>query len=270
MNPSTYLLILALFAGVWSILLEARDVADAAGLPESHACIGRGHSASILWEDDFSGSWETRWPLKFVGNYKRAFKIDHDGDTWLRVVYPKWQTRKGLGFATKLGPRNSMYMEYDLRFGDDFDWVKGGKLPGLYGGARNTGSRVPDGTDGWTVRFMWHRDGKGSAYVYHPDQSRRFGDHFRLSDFWFKKGVVQKLGLEVVMNTPGLSDGVVCAWLDDGLVVKETNLRFRDISTLQIDGFYFSTFFGGKGQDWAPTKDEYIDFGNFKLYTSRP
>jgi Polysaccharide lyase 14 len=35
-----------------------------------------------------------------------------------------------------------------------------------------------------------------------------------------------------------------------------------------LDGLYFSTFFGGSGSDWAPPKDETIDFDGFVISTS--
>ena len=84
----------------------------------------------------------------------------------------------------------------------------------------------------------------------------------------FQKGVVQTLGLEVVMNTPGENDGVVRAWLDGMLVLEETDIRFRDVSNLKIDGLKFDTFFGGNDDSWAPSKDETIEFGDFKVYSA--
>jgi len=254
--------------------VSVRDMADGPVVADRdapiHFEVTEGEPAGKIWEDDFSGSWENRWPLDHVGDDSRTSKITVGGETWMRVNYPEGQTGKGFGFFTDQTPRERVYMEYKLRFADDFDWVKGGKLPGLYGGDRNTGGSKPDGTDGWTVRFMWRADGKGSAYVYYPDQSRDWGDHFRLDNFWFEKGIIQTIGLEVVMNTPGQRDGIIRAWLDGELVVDVDNIRFRDISSLQIDGFYFKTFFGGSGADWAPTKDEHIDFGDFKLYEAMP
>ena len=41
--------------------------------------------------------------------------------------------------------------------------------------------------------------------------------------------------------------------------------RFRHTEDLRIDGFYFSTFFGGGDASWAPVKDETAMFDNFVL-----
>jgi hypothetical protein len=38
---------------------------------------------------------------------------------------------------------------------------------------------------------------------------------------------------------------------------------FRDVDSFAIDGFYFSTFFGGADASWAPSRDEHIDFDSF-------
>ena len=165
-------------------------------------------------------------------------------------------------------PLDSVYLEYKLRFVEDFDWVKGGKLVGLQGGANLPARYVPTGEDGWVVRIMWREDGRGIAYVQHPDQERVISDHFRLENFWFEKGVVQTLAIQVVMNTPGEYDGIVRVWLDGVLVVEETSLRFRDISDLQIEGVSFNTFFGGSAENWEPSKDEQIEFGDLKLFSA--
>ena len=225
--------------------------------------------AEVLWEDDFSGDWPDRWPLKWLGKGReRTDSFRRDGEAWLRVTFPDGSVGTGFKFATDQPPQERLYMEYSLRFDEDFDWVKGGKLPGLYGGAKNTGGKRPSGEDGWSVRFMWRKNGTGSAYVYHPDQPRKWGEDFRLDNFQFRKGVVQTLGLGVTMNTPGKGDGIIRAWLDGVLVVEETAMRFRDVPDLQIDGLLFSTFFGGNTDKWAPSKDETIEFGDFRLYTA--
>ena len=56
-----------------------------------------------------------------------------------------------------------------LMFGSEFDFVKGGKLPGLYGG----GTSCSGGAESercFSTRFMWRRDGDGEVYGYLPNQ----------------------------------------------------------------------------------------------------
>jgi hypothetical protein len=96
------------------------------------------------------------------------------------------------------------------------------------------------------------------------------GEDLRLENFWFQNGVTHTIGLELLFNTPGQRDGSIRARLDGVLVVEETGMRFRDIQGLEMDGLVFSTFFGGNKPKWAPTKEQHIDFGEFKLYQAPP
>jgi hypothetical protein len=65
-----------------------------------------------------------------------------------------------------------MMVSYELAFDSNFDWVKGGKLPGLRGGLNSTGcsgGNQADGLSCFSTRLMWRRDGEGEGmYVNHP------------------------------------------------------------------------------------------------------
>jgi len=58
-----------------------------------------------------------------------------------------------------------MMLTYDIAFDENFDFVKGGKLPGLRGGANNgcEGGSQPNGTDCWSTRLMWRKNGAGEG-----------------------------------------------------------------------------------------------------------
>jgi hypothetical protein len=267
------LIFLVLFSPLAAVTL-GELVADAGATAPAYlsAGSGGGGASQAFWEDDFSDGWTSRWPLDWVESkaLHRTSIFEQDGETWLRVTYPEGRVGRGFKFATDHTPQERVYLEYDLRFAADFDWVLGGKLPGLYGGTGGSGGTKPNGQDGWSVRFMWLQGGAGIAYVYHPDMPGAWGENLRFDGAQFQKGVVQTLGLEVAMNTPGQYDGVIRAWLDGVLVVERTDMRWRDIPDLRIDGLNFSTFFGGGTAEWAPSKDETIDFGDFELYRAPP
>jgi hypothetical protein len=62
---------------------------------------------------------------------------------------------------------------YRVMFEKGWDWVKGGKLPGMYGGVGDaaygcSGGRQNDRCKCFDVRLMWRRDGKGEIYAYLP------------------------------------------------------------------------------------------------------
>ncbi len=193
---------------------------------------------------------------------------------FLRVHYPEGGVgpdEGGAQFRVRLpASHDRLFVAYRVRFAPGFDFVRGGKLPGLFGGAGNTGGSRPTGSDGWSGRMMWRELGRAVQYVYHPDQPTVYGEDFdwdlggerRFDDAWH---VVEH---EIVMNTPGAHDGAVRAWLDGEPALERSGLRFRDVDTFAIDGFYFSTFFGGSDASWAATRDEHVDFDTFVIGTA--
>ena len=194
----------------------------------------------------------------------------------LRVKYPQGTIGSGGGlqFLTDFSrfptePQESLYLRYYIRFEPGFDFVKGGKLPGLAGGAANTGGHKPNGTDGWSARVMWRGDGKIVQYVYHPDQPGDYGEDFDWNyggcPRFFKPGQWQCLETYVRMNSPGKKDGVIRSWLDGEPALEVMNLRFRDTSSLKIDKMVFDTFFGGGDPSWATPRDQFAFFDNFVM-----
>jgi hypothetical protein len=60
----------------------------------------------------------------------------------------------------------SMLVTYEVAFDADFDWVKGGKLPGLRGGPdpnNCSGGNQANGTNCFSSRLMWRPDGDGEG-----------------------------------------------------------------------------------------------------------
>ena len=192
----------------------------------------------------------------------------------LRIFYPKNTYGPGPGGAqwwvTLPQGYNELYCAYWVKFGSGFDFVKGGKIPGLLGGAGNTGGDKPDGTDGWSARMMWRKGGEAVQYVYHPDQPTIYGEDMA----WdiggtrvFSPGTWVRVEHRIVMNTPKQKDGIVEGWWNGVKALSRKNIRFRDVNTFAIDGFYFSTFFGGGDSSWSSTKDEYVYFDDFIIAT---
>lgn len=223
--------------------------------------------------DDLEAAWGDVLWASIDRVEVRPGDADSDG-RFLRVHYPEGGVGPGEGgaqFRVALPASfDRLFVAYRVRFAPGFDFVRGGKLPGLIGGEGNTGGETPDGTDGWSARMMWRTDGDAVQYVYHPEQPGTYGEDFpwdrdgqrRFDDAWH---VVEH---EIVMNTPGANDGAVRGWWDGELALERTGVRFRDVDTFAIDGFYFSTFFGGGDPSWAPTRDEHVDFDRFVFSTT--
>ena len=197
----------------------------------------------------------------------------------LRVLYPKDGYGPDMGGALwRLDFAESyeeLYVSYWVRFESKFEWVGGGKLPGLTGGAANSGGNKPTGMDGFSARMAWREQGAAVQYMYYMDQPGEFGDDFIWSvhdaPAAFIPGTWHHVVHHVVMNTEGLRNGVLEAWFDGSLALKHNNVRYRAKgANFAIDAFYFSTFFGGDGPEWAPSSDQYIYFDDIVISKSMP
>ena len=182
------------------------------------------------------------------------------------VKYPKGAVGPSQGggqFKVKLPARDEYWCDYCVKFKTGFDFVKGGKLPGLTGGRSNTGGNRATG-DGWSARYMWRRGGEIVIYLYHMDQRSKYGDDLALGRR-FTPGRWHRLTQRIRVNTPGRKDGVIQVWVDGEQVLDRNDIRFRNVEGARVDHFYFSTFHGGHTADWAPSRDCYVCFDSFRI-----
>lgn len=177
----------------------------------------------------------------------------------------------GVGFRRKIFkiPVDCASLSYKIRFPENFDFVKGGKLPGFFGGSGNSGGKIPTGSDGFSTRYMWLSGGRGQVYAYLPT-SINYGTPFKSPEFIFIRGVWNTLKQEVQLNDPGKDNGTIKVWLNKSLVINQNHLRFRDIQRLGIDGIFFETFFGGNDDSWRNTRNTYISFAEFEAKNCSP
>lgn len=241
-------------------------------------------SYKTLWSNGFQESnWQTLWGVQSQGSWgmqENAQVISDPSRQFakvLRVKYPAGSASPnasrqegaplgGAQFYSKLGmtPQDSLRLSYYARFSENFDFVKGGKLPGFFGGTAVSGGNTPDGTNGFSTRFMWRRNADGEVYAYLPT-STEYGTSIGRGNWRFKPGVWHHIEQEVILNQPGKADGKIRVWLGGQLVLDQGGLTFRTTDALKIEGIFFSTFFGGDDTSWATPKDVHIDFTNFKV-----
>jgi len=82
-------------------------------------------------------------------------------------INPKNEPQGGAEFyATPLdiSDAQSVTLQYSAFFPADFDWVLGGKMPGLYGG-RTGCSGGNAALDCFSTRLMWRQGGAGELYL---------------------------------------------------------------------------------------------------------
>jgi hypothetical protein len=183
-------------------------------------------------------------------------------------------------------------LEYEVYFPPDFDFVKGGKLPGLGGGAKNGrgcgGGVNPDTC--FSFRVMWRRGGAGEAYLYVPEGSQapdfcapkppclvggcttttlcdyRAGTSFMRGAFAFQKGAWNAIRIEMGLNTPGIADGKLRFFFNGQKVMAYDTVVWRTLPSVFIEGVTFSTWFGGSDATWAPPATTYTLFRNVRSY----
>jgi hypothetical protein len=188
----------------------------------------------------------------------------------LAVSYPKGSTAPSAGapyggaqlcvpFAA--GAATDATLTYDVRFPVGFEFVKGGKLPGMYGGVLpfSGGKRNPNG---WSMRLMWRDQGLAEVYGYIANSSG-YGDDWTGGGLAFQAdGKWHHLAEQIHLNSPGNADGYVTLSYDGQEYIRKSGLAITTTNT-PISGLYFSTFYGGHDASWAPSADMAIGFANF-------
>lgn len=229
----------------------------------------------------YKEAWKADWPgCEYENGVSegRLSVMKADNLSWLRVQYPKGSvgpSEGGAGWRYPLGvnaDRHSAELRYTVLFEEGFEFVKGGKLPGLCGGPKTiTGGDKVTGTEGWSARIMWRKEGRAQAYVYHMNQPSKYGDEFDFPEqACFVPGQPAQLRIRVTMNTVGQRDGTLQVWfkptVDDKetLVVEKTDMQWRSVESIGADSILFNTFHGGNDRSWAPRSDCYARFGGFE------
>jgi len=89
---------------------------------------------------------------------KRCKIVKKKGEKLLEITIPKGTESDGGSFWRLNFPRNLIdaTFEYDIMFGNNFDFVRGGKLPGLGGGtSKGCGGTPEEYQNGFSARLMW-------------------------------------------------------------------------------------------------------------------
>ncbi|KAL7282903.1 hypothetical protein ACG7TL_002319 [Trametes sanguinea] len=226
-------------------------------------------------------------------NYVKA----PDGVFSLQAHYPKGSFKLsaspqgGLSFyapgpqSVDLTTAKEATLSYTVLFEDGFDFVKGGKLPGLYGGDSDqvaiscSGGRRDNGC--FSVRFMWRTDGKGELYTYLPPSSPAnkavcdvppfstcndvFGASVGRGAFKFTPGTRATIGQRIKLNDVGQANGEIELFVDGKSMFTVPGLELVTSDQGRIRGIQMQTFFGGSDSSWATPKDQNTFFGDFSV-----
>lgn len=232
--------------------------------------------------------WATLGFNKTDGNEDK-FSIDNSqarsGTKSLKVRYPEGGgglNNSGGQDVLLMTPRDEYILSYYVRFDEDFDWGDpsknvGGKLPGLSGGASAanagcSGGENCNGSNGFSVRYMWRDNGEAHIYVYDIDKAGRFPARFPLrrsngTKFIFPRGEWIHLVMRVKVNTGSSNNGEVQVWINNEEVLNKTDYKFVTNGD-KVEKFLFSTFHGGSGPNWAPRRNNTAWFDDVLITTN--
>lgn len=211
--------------------------------------------------------------------YRLGFSINpmiistENNNKFLKILIPnkKFGPITGAQWKFPTTKCDELFLKYRLKFEDNFDFAKGGKLPGLAGGTANSGGIIPTGYDGWSARMMFWDNGKISFYVYCANQSGKWGERLYLKDsvgdtLKLTRGNWYTITQHIVMNTPGLKNGIIQGWVNGKEVFYTDTIVFRKTDELKIDQILFSVFMGGDDKSWAPKRNQYLCFDDIQIY----
>ncbi len=228
----------------------------------------------INWETD---GFTVPWVNGF--NQSRVVideSVAHSGSKSIKVAYPAGgvgPTETGAQAPLQFQGQSEVYSSYWLYFSENFDWGgthEGGKLPGLGSGDNCSGGSTCDGTNGFSARLMWRSGGNAVLYLYHMDKPETYGEDIALmkdgQQIIFEKGKWYQVAERVKINTGNNYDGEVQVWINGKEALLKTGIRLVNDGSL-VDNFYFSTFHGGSGSDWAPSVDCHIWFDDLVIST---
>jgi hypothetical protein len=146
--------------------------------------------------------------------------------------------------AGVLESARTLSLSYRVLFSNGFDFVKGGKMPGLYGGPRGcSGGKDAGASACFSTRLMWRPRGEGELYLYAPRDKQAKGvckthpksvcsDDYGMSigrgSFRWATGRWTEVRQTVRLNTPGKADGRFGLELDGMKVLDVDGVFFRD------------------------------------------
>ncbi|KAG0202510.1 hypothetical protein BGX28_004998 [Mortierella sp. GBA30] len=216
----------------------------------------------------------------------------------IQLNYPKGSYSPSLGpvvggthfYASPFGNKTSftkMMISYDVAFPNGFDWVLGGKLPGVYGGSPYdgcSGGAQSTGTNCLTMRLMWRQGGLGEVYAYVPAEAKSsfckssdvlcndlYGKSIGRGLIYFAPGVWTRLDMVMALNEPaGNQNGALQMYVNGNQVFSLNNIPYRTTGMVAFQGLMFSSFFGGSDGSYATPVDTSVYFRNVQLSVGEP
>jgi hypothetical protein len=225
------------------------------------------------------------WYLQWTHGDER-FSLTEDGALRVELVKGCYGLKSGAAFRANphmMLPADAATLSYSVYFPPDFDFVKGGKLPGVNIGCNpmdcSTGGGWSD--TGGSFRIMFREHGAAIGYMYMPlpgagpgafeAQNAEYKAVGKVKstagiDLWhgknggdlqLKPGSWNTVSISVRLNTPGHSNGAVAVTVN-GRTRSLDGILWRLNDNSKINAVNFVTFFGGGSDDWSSPVDTFV------------
>lgn len=165
---------------------------------------------------------------------------------------------------------DEIYFSYRIKFKPGFEWVHGGKIPGVRAGESWDGFYGPPFDGGFVNLLMWSEEPTIANYYYYHGQTHEYG----ATSLWnvrIKSGKWYTVTLRTVLNTisdnKGNNDAIFEGYIDGRLVSQITGFTLRNVFSIGVDRLAIGSFFGGAEPLFAAAKDEWIEFDDFVAFT---
>ncbi|EIW80200.1 polysaccharide lyase family 14 protein [Coniophora puteana RWD-64-598 SS2] len=217
-------------------------------------------------------AWQARYPKGSINP-----RSDREGGSVFYIAGPP-------DFAKALEESREALISYRVLLDAEWEWVRGGKMPGMYGGEGDlayhcSGGRQSERCRCFNLRLMWRAHGHGELYAYLPPSDTNknrlsavpprsivnpdYGVSAGRGAFIWPKARWVTLAERVRLNDVGQANGEVQVWVDGQSVINVNGLILRENADSRIKGIHFSTFFGGHEPEWASPKDLRAWFSDF-------
>jgi len=238
---------------------------------------------------------ETFRPQRVLRSVPHTYRSAPDGKAAMRAFYPAGshsfghQPQGGFSFyapgpaAVDLKSAKEATFSYSVFFPQGFNFVLGGKLPGLYGGNSEdeavgcSGGRRSSAC--FSARIMWRTGGDGEFYTYLPTQEANnkvcnlpgsychpvYGASIGRGAFKFATGAWTTVSERVRLNDVGQANGALQLFVNGQSVLNVEGLVLRDSGAGKIRGMQMQTFFGGSKDEFATPRDQEVFFSDFSV-----
>jgi hypothetical protein len=120
---------------------------------------------------------------------------------------------------------------YAFKLDPKFDFAAGGRLPGLLGGPTGSDRKAPEA---FSARLGWNDKGQLDVHAQLMGSWSPIANNREAGEL--PRGRWVAVDQEVVLNTPGRSDGTLRVWLDGKLRFESTKVTFRTDAASAVRG----------------------------------